>query len=567
MHPYCATNLGRAGLVAPGVGWAIVHEAVAQHPNDSGCTTPHLYWTETNGQSWREISPAHMPARDDPFVFFLDRSHGWVLSPERLEGEDEPQSYLLSTDDAGNTWRSIPLKWPRMRDVESTYAKQVFFVDPTHGWILWEWHMMHGYQHALLATEDGGATWKRLSDPPGSGQLQFISPRDGWMIGEPQNTVGIPVPQSDSLWATQDGGVHWRALNVSFPAAPDIQDSEPSPPYFTAFRFRDALHGLAVAQRQISGYVFQVFTCTTDDGGQSWRISSFEAYHASPSFVGGQIIWSISDWPDHGLTLRSGEHVTSPALEDGAPLHGRLSDVGFLDASNGWTTYGHDERSDLVATTDAGTTFSIISPPVLAQAPLPPPEISAVNGQTTFKFAGPISRTPPPVAAGGVLLLMGIGFLPDNAVRMGDRTLHVASENGRILQFLVPVDLPYGIQQVVVENVRGTSNTVQVLIGPPVRLRLSHFCDGEGRYLQNPSFHAGEKASVLGYGFLQDNTVWFGTAGVPARLSLSSSGHYYQLAGDRALHFVVPVTLEPGSYDVYVTNASGKSDVIQVRVE
>jgi hypothetical protein len=94
-RPGCVTNLGHAQMVAPGTGWAMVHESVAQPSKDSDCTNPHLFWTDSNGQSWREISPPHMPAENDPVVFFLDRSHGWVLSEERLEG-DAGQSRISS---------------------------------------------------------------------------------------------------------------------------------------------------------------------------------------------------------------------------------------------------------------------------------------------------------------------------------------------------------------------------------------------------------------------------------------------------------------------------------------
>jgi photosystem II stability/assembly factor-like uncharacterized protein len=68
------------------------------------------------------------------------------------------------------------------------FPGDVFFSDPRHGWFLWSWPT------ALLATKDGGRMWKRLSDPPGEGPMNFVSARDGLMIGGSQ------------LWANHDGG-------------------------------------------------------------------------------------------------------------------------------------------------------------------------------------------------------------------------------------------------------------------------------------------------------------------------------------------------------------------------
>jgi hypothetical protein len=57
---------------------------------------------------------------------------------------------------------------------------------------------------------------------------------------------------------------------------------------------------------------------------------------------------------------------------------------------------------------------------------------------------------------------------------------------------------------------------------------------------------------------LIENTVWFGTEAVPAQLVLS---------GGAGLDFDVPGSLAPGTYEVYVTNAKGKSNVLKVTIE
>ncbi|HTS24817.1 MAG TPA: hypothetical protein VMH81_03025 [Bryobacteraceae bacterium] len=415
---------------------------------------------------------------------------------------------------------------------------------------------MNSRRFALFATDDGGGTWEQLPEPPGAGPLQFISPQQGWMIGGPEKPDGIPVPELENLWATLDGGVHWRVVKVPVPplAVPDpyVRD-----PYLTEFRFRDSLHGLLVARRQISGYEFQVFTCATEDGGNSWRISSFDAYHASPSFVGGHIVWSVLVAYKQPLKIHSGDRVTSPALAGGVPLHGGLRDVSFFDDSNGWTVYDHDERSDVVATADGGETFRIISPEVVVQAPLPPPSIVAVNGRTTSTFAGPMSHVPPYAPAGGSVALMGGGFLSENTVRIGTRSLQVSAENGRLLRFYVPVDMTPGTFPVTVENARGASNTVQLEVRPPVPLQIIRVAGINPQESRELRFHPGQKFWIIGSGFLPENTVWFGTLSLDVTLP----------RGYNVLHLVIPPTLAPGDYEVCVSNRAGRSNVVPVHIE
>ncbi|HXW13916.1 MAG TPA: hypothetical protein VEN79_05340 [Terriglobia bacterium] len=291
---------------------------------------------------------------------------------------------------------------------EYTCPSQLFFSDPQHGWILSSWHMMNSSSYSLLATSDGGRTWKRLPDPPGGGPLQFISSRDGWMIGGPEVPDGIPVPWAENIWVTHDGGAHWHVLPVPLPKATDV--TEPYyvdlEPYFVDLRFKNSREGTVIAERQISDYLFRFMSCTTADGGKSWHISQFDAQTATASFAGSQLIWTVSHWPrgpvppscDHvKVWLTSGDHVIKPTLPAGPSANPILGGVSFVNESDGWASYidGRPEilstsdsgktpanpigqpvqrRADLVSTTDGGKTFWIITPPIAAEFPVPPPE-------------------------------------------------------------------------------------------------------------------------------------------------------------------------------------------------
>jgi len=347
----CSEDLRREHLIAPGKGWVIAD----RHTNIPGgvesCSGQRLYWTENNGQTWRDITPPQMPTHSIGEVFFLDTSHGWMLSSDALSEETNAKFYLLSTVDAGRNWRTLVLTRPMFKMYDDyTFPVQLFFSDPSNGWMMWRWGIMISRLNYLLATADGGRTWKRLPEPPGPGPFQFLSRREGWMIGGPTNPDGIPIPEAENLWSTHDGGIHWHVVPVPVPK------DEGGEAYFSSFRFKDKREGLAVAELQLSGYVFRLFSCVTHDGGRSWQISHFDAYHAAPSLLGDHIIWSISDWPEMKIRIQRENLVVAPALPSGPGI----SDVDFIDDQNGWAIAGQ-----LLTTTDGGRTFRVITPPAV----------------------------------------------------------------------------------------------------------------------------------------------------------------------------------------------------------
>ena len=393
-NPTPHSSFRQAKLASPRAGWAVVDQPSDQSSeNAEGTTSQHLYWTDDDGQTWREITPNPMATRNLGNIFFLDGSHGWVLASDALGEEEDARFYLYSTADGGRNWRSLLLqrKMFDLRD-DYTFPSQVFFSDPKHGWILWHWHMMNSSLDSLLVTSDGGRTWKRLRDPPGGGPFQFISPRDGWMIGGPEVPDGIPVPEAENVWVTHDGGAHWHVFPVSLPVAADASET-----YFVDLRFKNSREGTVVAEQQLSGRLFRFMSCTTTDAGKSWHVSRFEAYHATPSFAGNNIIWSVSDWPEMKVSLRSGDHVIEPTLPAGPSAKPVLGDVNFVNESNGWASY-FDGRPELVSTKDGGTTLRIITPPIAAGFPIPPPELTGLNGIVVRFPKSPLSLGPRPPA-------------------------------------------------------------------------------------------------------------------------------------------------------------------------
>lgn len=88
---------------------------------------------------------------------------------------------------------------------------EIHMVDELHGWSVTS--IEPGIDH-ILKTSDGGYTWQDVSPPqplgdPGS-RLRVST------AFEDKNTAWAAYRNSDLVWATQDGGVTWQAVQLEF---------------------------------------------------------------------------------------------------------------------------------------------------------------------------------------------------------------------------------------------------------------------------------------------------------------------------------------------------------------
>ncbi len=589
----CFASLSRAMLISPDTGWAVVNQPSnrPQHPGGvtPECTEQHLYWTDNDGKAWREVGPATMPTRhmgdDSPItgtrtVFFLDRLHGWMISTDAL-GDDDPNSlfYLLSTDNGGKTWRTLAMQRADYKLMNDFWPTQVYFSDENHGWILWHWAVMHGQSDALLSTADGGRSWKRLPDPPGPGPVDFVSSRIGWIIGASPGQQGIFVHNTNQIWATGDGGEHWHIVSIS------VLPAELNGIQFTDLKFRGKDRGVVTVAARVSDYVQRMFTCVTADGGASWQISQFDVFEAYPSLVNLSALWTIFHFADSpgtvfdrkniSTTLRVADREFSPSLPDTLLPEGGLNGVNFVDDSQGWATYinGNAGRfgmpgspfalPELLSTSDGGATFHLITPPSANDHPAPSPQIYIVNGSILrFPPLPRLALRPPQLRpsnqrisfsppAGGPTIITGTAFERANTVWIGSHKIPVPSDDGKNLRFLIPPDVVTGTYPLYVETAHGKTDRAQIFIRPTERLAISEINDGA-------PVHPSQKTFLTGSGLLLENQVWFGTHAATGTLIIS---------GAPIFNFTVPSSLAPGSYEVYLTNANGKSNVLNVVVE
>lgn len=270
-----------------------------------------LLVTTDGGERWESRPRPTEDALQD--VFFTDERTGWVVcvrsiySPMKV---GEPRSYLLKTTDGGETWARVDVVGAGEDNLQ---LARVSFADPERGWVF-------GEEGALYATEDGGASWKRLRLPTRHLLLgaSLLDARQGWLVGA-----------GSTLLQTADGGATWRegqvvGLPARFTAAPSTQSTQaaaqtlqaqPASVRLNAVSFADARHGWAVGAR---GAVL-----ATSDGGRTWAAqrSGTESDLFDVKFFDAREGWAVGSdgaaihTTDGGATWREEPTGTPHALE------------------------------------------------------------------------------------------------------------------------------------------------------------------------------------------------------------------------------------------------------------
>ena len=124
-------------------------------------------------------------------VSFVDSRHGWAVGD---------RGAILHTDDGGQHWS------PQPSGVVCT-LNSVYFADARTGWAAggMAWPYLHDTSGVVLATRDGGLTWRR--EPvllPALHKIRFLTDRQGWAIG--CSSAMYPC----GVFLTRDGGRSWQ---------------------------------------------------------------------------------------------------------------------------------------------------------------------------------------------------------------------------------------------------------------------------------------------------------------------------------------------------------------------
>ena len=188
-------------FVSPTLGWLFGSYPSGPEPDSSPIGV--ALKTTDGGSSWTasKIGGSLVPT----CAYFTDAEHGWMGTIGPVAEDETRPSDLLATTDGGATWRSQR----RFPDP----INEVFFIDKQIGWL-------GAYKGAVYRTMDGGATWLEqttgLEPRPGNSEnisklfsiygIHFIDPLNGWAAARAEEEEG------GRLIATTDGGNSWKPL-------------------------------------------------------------------------------------------------------------------------------------------------------------------------------------------------------------------------------------------------------------------------------------------------------------------------------------------------------------------
>ncbi|MGZ4791262.1 MAG: YCF48-related protein [Ilumatobacteraceae bacterium] len=179
----CSVDNGGVGGGTPVWTGSVVVLVGSYEPTIGGVTfTPPVATAPVvNTPSSNPPPPALTGAHQVVDMSFVDAQHGWML-----EADDSSTSVLLATSDGGATWKAP--------SVDTRKAAHVKFADRMNGW------MYGGDSSSFQSTHDGGATWQPV-DLAQAGMIDGVQ-----ALASDGNTVTIV-----SGIAAADQNVNWSA--------------------------------------------------------------------------------------------------------------------------------------------------------------------------------------------------------------------------------------------------------------------------------------------------------------------------------------------------------------------
>ena len=256
-----------------------------------------LLKTIDGGATWNKVSTFTRDTLRD--VYFADDNHGWLLAERdllKLKTNDEARSYLLRTNDGGQTWQRVLVK---TSDANVRLVRMAF-ADNQHG-------LLVGETGTVFATSDAGAHWLLQASPTKHLLLgaTFTDSAHAWLVG-----TGATIVK------TSDGGATW--FNATLRDGNEIR--------FNAASF--ATHNLGWAV----GNAGQILT--TVDGGRAWypQRSNVDADLLDVKFVDAREGWAAGA---EGVLLHTTDAGAHWTIESSGTSHA-LQRLFFTDRNHGW---------------------------------------------------------------------------------------------------------------------------------------------------------------------------------------------------------------------------------------
>ncbi len=283
-------------------------------------------------------------------VHMFDEENGWAVSDTRI----------LRTVDGAKTWHDVSPK----TGAPFGYAVSSYFLDNLQGWILVP-NSDDRLRGILHRTADGGLTWSESAVPFGSGTLQFLDAKQGWVMADLGAGAGS---MAVSILQTSDAGASWHQTYTNDPTRSGAGNSLP------LGGLKDGMWAVSMQTAWVGGVTYApgtVYLYQTADSGRTWtksKVAGPPGYAEAELETTGPIFVTSSTGylPVHvssqnGILLAT--YVThnggstwslSPAF---VPQGGV---VDFVSETGGFAWNG----SDFYATLDSAQTWKTISPDV-----------------------------------------------------------------------------------------------------------------------------------------------------------------------------------------------------------
>jgi len=334
-----------------------------------------------------DITPPGVAPSDIRDFHFLDSDHGSLAQITiAFAGQfvDSNTVNIWRTSDGGQTWQSSPITDFLHDDI---FPGAYFdFLDSQTGWVVLTLATNTAHSAGyLFKTEDGGATWTKLSIPSGRA-VYFADANNGWTVGGPEHF---------QLYATHDGGQNWTEASDITPQSTPSGQRAFGPPVAINGGTQLLLPVTVAVQGETESLPGTFILYSSTDGGQSWQpvaqtsIGPYEVGNVAPAYIfaSGAVVVFGADGSDYQLAPGATEFQSFTPTETG-DVQNAFSQTGFftpysldfLDQQHGWGLTRADGceqfKSDcwqatfVEQTQDGGKTWSLLS---FGSAPTPTP--------------------------------------------------------------------------------------------------------------------------------------------------------------------------------------------------
>lgn len=329
-----------------------INQAVLLNSSDGYVTTGNrIFYTTMLGSSWTEITPK--TAKGNLLTSeFSSRGAGTAYYTTSDACGAPASIQVFETTTQGSSWSALSSVSgsPALKDFGGhTHSASI---DSQHRWLSVREASSSAFSFAdLFSTVDGGKTWQLLPSPPVFGQLRFISPSIGFLLG------GF---NDQELYRTTNGGQSWNRV----PFAEEKVLTREIEVHISLPQFGDSAKGSVVVS-VVSGAITTTTVYRTENGGADW---------VKTNATSGAVAQALSVGTDSSnpvvVEFQAGSgistsHVNGAARVFALPKADKDADVtraSFSGNQVGWVVVRSGNADSLMLTKDGGTSYEDVTP-------------------------------------------------------------------------------------------------------------------------------------------------------------------------------------------------------------